>query len=199
MTLMSKGERCWRNGERVNGDPFTVLEKLLRSRKGIRPEGVPLCYGGVVGYFGYECNHYIERLPRHSNDDLGIPDAYLMFFDETIVVDNFRDEILLIATGDDYSHCFFKIEQLHERLRTVHPRPERVGVTPVTTFLPEYHSNFTKAGFIDAVECAKEYISAGDTYQINLSQRLSVPVTRSPIEIYARLSAINDAHFASFF
>jgi para-aminobenzoate synthetase component 1 len=199
MTFKGKGKQYWIDGVSETGDPIQKLSELLNQWRGIRLEGLPLCYGGALGYFSYECNHYFERLPVHPNDDINIPDVYFLFFDKLIIFDHIEEEIFLIATGDNYAVCADKVETLRTIIAT-DPKDNRLtqfDFSPNLTNQPE--SNFDLQSYIRAIQKIKAYIHSGDTYQVNLSQRFQLPINRAPFDIYRRLCKINPVHFASFF
>lgn len=149
---------------RCEDDPFEALRRLLR-------ESPPPRDGGIAGYFGYDLNKQIERLPDTANDDLGVPDLYLAFYEEIT-----RYDCRLTSPRSD-------------------GRPGTAGAAPPFQALG---STFTREGYRDAVERALEYIRAGDIYQVNLSQRFHAPLPCEPFDLYLRLREVNPAPFAAF-
>ena len=198
LTFKAKGETYWIDDESYSGNPIEALRELQKNWNGVRPPGCPLFCGGAIGYFGYESNHYFEVLPRHSNDDLNIPDLYFLFVDSFYVVDHLENELLMIAVGNDFDDCSKRIQDLKKLPLVPRDRQPPDGDKSLA-FVPKYESNFTKADYIRAVEQTKEYIRAGDTYQANLSQRLKVNVDLPPLQLYQDLSSVNPVHFASYF
>ncbi|WP_257454377.1 anthranilate synthase component I family protein [Archangium lipolyticum] len=201
LTFRAKGGRCEINGEPQPGEPLTTLRGLLRRFRGVRLPGMPLFCGGAVGFFAYEAAHHFESLPRHGNDDLGLPDIALDFVDTFVAVDHQESRALVVATGDDHEDCLRRLEELERVVRAVASTtpPARAwhledGQTPDVP----WRSNFTQEGYQRAVERVQEYIRAGDTYQVNLSQRLEVEPRLPALELYEALSAISPVHFASY-
>ncbi len=200
LTFRAKGPRCQVNGEPLEQEPLEVLRALLRRWRGLRLPGMPLFCGGAVGYFAYEANHYFEQLPRHPRDELAIPDISLDFVDTFVAVDHLERCVLVVATGDDFDDCTRRADELEHLVRQVAsagPSPAPVPPAPEAPNVP-FRSNFSQEDYLRTVERVQEYIRSGDTYQLNLSQRLEVEPRLSALEVYELLSAINPVHFASF-
>ncbi|MBJ6765510.1 anthranilate synthase component I family protein [Myxococcaceae bacterium JPH2] len=198
LRFTAKGARCHIDGVEQPGSPLDVLGALLRRWSAPRLPGMPLFCGGAVGVFSYEANHYFERLPRHPGDDLGLPDIALHFVDTFLVVDHVEGAVLAVATGNDHDDCMRRLDELEHLARqaepTSAPPPPLANTPPVA-----WRSNFTQADYLRAVERVREYILAGDTYQVNLSQRLEVDFPGEPLALYDCLSATSPVHFASYF
>ncbi|QSQ19585.1 anthranilate synthase component I family protein [Pyxidicoccus parkwayensis] len=197
LRFTAKGGQCFLDGEPQPGAPLDVLRGLLRRWRGVRLPGLPLFSGGAMGFFSYEASHYFESLPRHSNDDLKLPDIALSFVDTFLAVDHQEGQLLAVATGSDWEDCARRLDALEACVLKAVPTPP-----PAPPSLPaptvEYRSNFSQPAYLDAVERVREYIRAGDTYQVNLSQRLEVDFTGEPLALYETLSATNPVHFASY-
>lgn len=199
LTFTAKGPECRVNGEPQPGAPLDVLRGLLRRWRGVRLPGLPLFCGGAVGFFGYEANHYFESLPRHPNDDLGLPDVVLHFVDTFLAVDHLEGVLLLVATGADFDACARRLDALESRVQRATPTRAPVPPAMEAPTVP-FRSNYaTQEDYLRAVERVQEYIRAGDTYQVNLSQRLEVEYAGSALALYEMLSALNPVHFASYF
>ncbi|MBI4301563.1 MAG: aminodeoxychorismate synthase component I [Chloroflexi bacterium] len=182
--------------ERLVGNPFLVLRELM-SRYSLEPEGpapVPFL-GGAVGYLSYDLASFIERLPSTAVDDLQLPECYFAFYDTVLAYDNQMDKtyIVTIEQRDGRAKC--RIEELKLRLASLPPSTAPVANTNLNG---ELTSNFTHQGYLKAVEAAKEYIKAGDIFEVNLSQRLETPLLLPPYELYRRLRRINPAPFACY-
>jgi len=201
LSFRAKGPRCEVNGEPHPGEPLATLRALLKRWRAPRLPGMPLFCGGAVGFFAYEAAHYFESLPRHANDDLGLPDIALDFVDTFVAVDHLEGGTLVVATGSDYDDCTRRVEALTRVVLDVAGTPPSAptwrladGQTPDVA----WRSSFTQEGYQHAVERVQEYIRAGDTYQVNLSQRLEVEPRLSALELYEALSTLNPVHFASY-
>ncbi|HEX8821946.1 MAG TPA: anthranilate synthase component I family protein [Archangium sp.] len=201
LSFRAKGSRCEVNGEPQPGEPLSTLRALLKRWRGLRLPGMPLFCGGAVGFFAYEAAHYFESLPRHPNDDLGLPDIALDFVDTFVAVDHQEGGALVVATGSDYDDCTRRVEALTRVVLDVAGTPPSApawhladGQTPDVA----WRSSFTQEDYLRAVERVQEYIRAGDTYQVNLSQRLEVEPRLPALALYEALSALNPVHFASY-
>ena len=180
---------------RLEGNPFRVLRDLLSRYRLERPAGAPPLLAGAVGYFGYDLRHFVERVPAQAVDDVPIPDCHLGFYDTLLAVDHVERRAWVVAADFDGSRD--RAAERLRRFREVLGRPvEDPVLTPVAR--PELVSNFTRPGYLAAIRRAKEYIAAGDIYQVNLSQRFATP-TPSAYDLYRRLREINPAPFAAYF
>jgi anthranilate synthase component 1 len=184
-------------------DPFAEVEALRASHSVPKLEGLPGFTGGLVGWFGFECIGYIE--PRLAGgdkpDELDTPDILLMLSEELAVFDNLKGRLYLIVHADPredgaWENAQSRLDALTAKLRQPGSYP-----APITRdVLDESHfvSGFTHDGFIAAVEKSKEYIRAGDIFQVVLSQRLSVPFSARPVDVYRALRALNPSPYMYF-
>jgi len=184
-------------------DPFAEVEALRAAYSVPRLEGLPGFTGGLVGWFGFECIGYIEpRLATGDKpDELGTPDILLMLSEEIAVFDNLKGRLYLIVHADPREDGAW--EQAQARLDALTAKLRQPGSypAPITRdVLDESHfvSGFTHDGFIAAVEKSKEYIRAGDIFQVVLSQRLSVPFNARPVDVYRALRALNPSPYMYF-
>ncbi len=184
-------------------DPFAEVEALRAAYAVPKLDGLPGFTGGLVGWFGFECIGYIEpRLATGDKpDELGTPDILLMLSEEVAVFDNLKGRLYLIVHADPrepdaWDAAQARLDALSHKLRQPGSYP-----TPITRdVLDESHfvSGFTHDGFIAAVEQSKEYIRAGDIFQVVLSQRLSVPFNARPVDVYRALRALNPSPYMYF-
>lgn len=184
-------------------DPFAEVEALRAAYAVPKLDGLPGFTGGLVGWFGFECIGYIEpRLATGDKpDELGTPDILLMLSEEVAVFDNLKGRLYLIVHADPreadaWAQAQARLDVLTTKLRQPGSYP-----TPITRdVLDESHfvSGFTHDGFIAAVEQSKEYIRAGDIFQVVLSQRLSVPFNARPVDVYRALRALNPSPYMYF-
>ncbi len=181
-------------------DPLAWIEAFQARYKVAEVEGLPRFNGGLVGYFGYDTIRYIEpKLARcNKPDPLNNPDIVLMVSDEIIVFDNLRGKLFMVvhadpAQPDALDQAEARLNQLDELLhraapRYVHPAASRVNEG-------DFVSGFTQDGFESAVARCKDYIVDGDVMQVVLSQRLSIPVTSRPLDIYRALRSLNPSPY----
>ncbi|WP_296279457.1 anthranilate synthase component I [Pseudoxanthomonas sp.] len=195
------------HGQRVEtrevADPFAEVEALRAAYAVPKLEGLPGFTGGLVGWFGFECIGYIEpRLATGAKpDELDTPDILLMLSEEVAVFDNLKGRLYLIVHADPREADAW--EQAQARLDALTAKLRQPGSypTPIARdVLDESHfvSGFTHDGFIAAVEQSKEYIRAGDIFQVVLSQRLSVPFNARPVDVYRALRALNPSPYMYF-
>jgi anthranilate synthase component 1 len=204
--IVSRGKNIeiTENGKlrRVEGDIFNLCKGLLSSHKPARIPGLPPFTAGAVGFFAYDVVRQIERLPETTKDDLGLPDACLMFFHEVLAFDHIRKEMLLIVTADvtqqkpdrAYSDALKRLDRLEKRLSAPFPKIRQKRVAGKLTL----ESQTRKKDFLKAVETAKEYIAAGDVFQVVLSQRFDVEPGVDPFSIYRALRIVNPSPYLYF-
>jgi para-aminobenzoate synthetase component 1 len=157
-----------------------------------------------VGYFSYDLCHFIERLPAAAVDDLHLPDCYLAFYDAVVAFDHREGKSYLIATGFPelaegrrQRRAAEKMQELKSRVLNFTP-PSEAGVKAAGGNVL-LKSNFSHEAYLAAVATAREYICAGDIFQVNLSQRFEADLSISSYELNNRLRKINPAPFASYF
>ncbi|MBN1354308.1 MAG: aminodeoxychorismate synthase component I [Candidatus Omnitrophica bacterium] len=196
----------------LTGNPFSILKRLLGEFKMERPGNLPFSFiGGGVGYFSYDLKNFTERLPDISTDDIGVPDCVMCFYDTVLAFDHAKEDFFIISSGFPEKGAKrlyrqkVRLESLKNRIRALGSlstdfpawKPvltKKCGLTG--SIIPQ--SNFTKKSYIKTVERAKEYIKAGDIYQVNLSQRFKFNLDMEAFDLYKILRTINPAPFASF-
>jgi len=154
----------------------------------------------------YDLNRFIERLPSLSTDDLQVPDCLLGFYDRALIFDHVKERLVVASTGlpelnprAAHRRATWRGQELIRQLRRLEDGRRRWG-SPAQRERPQsgLEVTFTKEGYLDAVRKAKEYIAAGDIYQVNLSQRFSTRFDEDPFPLYRRLHRINPAPFGCF-
>lgn len=186
----------------VRGNPFDIVGRFL-GRYALEPKPSPVPFvGGAVGYFAYDLCHFIERLPATTVDDLQLPECYLAFYDALIAFDHLEERAFVVSTGfpetDEPRRRLRAGERLAEMKEALAERPVP-GVSPGGDRSMQLRCNFTHEEYVQAVAAAREYICAGDIFQVNLSQRFDADLPISPYELYRRLREINPAPFAAYF
>jgi len=208
LVLRSRGDRVSliRDGvEEVRSDnPFYVLGELLEvySLDGSQVD-LPFI-GGAVGYFSYDLCHFIERLPSTAVDDLNLPECYLAFYDAMVAFDHLEGKVYLVATGFPElgesrrrRRMKAKLKELESQVLNCPPLSTDVVASVGENMVLK--SNFSHEGYLQAVATAREYICAGDIFEVNLSQRFEADLNMAPYELYKRLRKINPAPFANYF
>jgi anthranilate synthase component 1 len=184
---------------RPHDDPYrAVADELARYRLAELPDLPPFA-GGAVGLFGYDLVRSFEPSVGEPNpDDVGIPDLALMVSDVLLAFDHFTHEVTVLANvfaegGDldaSYAEAVAAIVDVRERLSAPVPRTRAGRREP-----PQFESNMGADGFAEAVERCKEYIRAGDAYQVVPSQRWSAELPVEAFSIYRGLRAINPSPY----
>lgn len=194
-----------KNGEQMetirHENPLVWIEQYMERYKVPDIAGLPRFNGGLVGYFGYETIAYLEPRLRSNGkpDPLGNPDIVLMVSEEMIVFDNLSGKMLLLIHADPeeeqaYDRAHARLDELAVKLREGQTRPGK-HVRPRKVDEADFISGFTRQGFEQAVLKAKEYITDGDIMQVVLSQRLSIPYTASPLNLYRALRCLNPSPY----
>jgi anthranilate synthase component 1 len=186
----------------LTGDVFVLLREALEGQTPARIAGLPPFTAGAVGFLAYDVVRQIERLPEDTTDDLGLPDACLMFFDEVLAFDHVKKEILLVVTADvrrhkpqaAYADAVKRLDRMERRL--AQPLP-KLSARRVSGKL-RAASRTNKAAFLKAVKQAKEYIAAGDIFQVVLSQRLDIEPGVDPFSVYRALRIVNPSPYMYF-
>ena len=195
---MTEGKRA----TRIEGDIFAVLRDALGGHKPARIPGLPPFTAGAVGFFAYDAVRQIERLPELAKDELDVPDACLLFFDEVLAFDHVRKQIWIVVTADvtlrspdeAYQDAVRRLGRLEKRLAQplpLLPRPKAARPVKVTR-------RTAKRDFIQAVDRTKEYIAAGDIFQAVLSQRLDVQAGMDTFQVYRSLRTVNPSPYMYF-
>jgi para-aminobenzoate synthetase component 1 len=190
--LIAKEDRVveWRAGRRRErrGDPLEVLREALAEHAVDRQDSEYPFAGGAVGFLGYDLGGHIERLPRAAKDDRGFPDLVLAFHDRTIVIDRAANLASKVTVGT--ATPAISQEDWEEHFA---PTPRLAPWTAGQAV----ESNFTRERYLEAVARAREYIVAGDIYQVNLSQRFHTRTSLEPLDIYHRLRRASPAPYSA--
>ena len=180
-----KGRRLFWEDQEIEGDPFSFLKEIYRRNS--LPSSSPLPFmGGLVGYFSYDLGFLIEEIPPFARDDLNLPDCMVGLYDKGIVWDHLSQEAWLVYEREEDK------EFLWEKLKTSTP-----AFSPHSK-VEGWEGNFSRENYIQAIIRAKEYIRAGDIYQVNLSQRFSFRVSLSPLLYFFLLTRLNPSFFSAY-
>jgi len=198
-----------RDGETVErfscDDPLDFVEIFKARYRAPELEGLPSFNGGLVGYFGYDCVRYVEpRLQASTPEDLiGTPDILLMVSDEVLVFDNLGGKLVLVVHAnpdidDAYNLAVARLDELESRLHTVVPETAPMSLASSEAREADFTSSFGQQKFEQAVDDVKNYILAGDAMQVVLSQRLSIPFSAEPLNLYRALRSLNPSPYMYF-
>ncbi|WP_088239538.1 anthranilate synthase component I [Calothrix rhizosoleniae] len=214
--LSAKGDcttQTYRNGSQAifKGNPFTILSNCLAPYKPVKLPELPSGIGGLFGFWGYELINWIEpRVPIHATNDSDIPDGLWMQADQLMIFDQVKRKIWAIAYADLRNNVDLKVayQQVCDRVSDMVSKlslplpPEKTILSwkpPVNNKTETYQSNFTREQFCARVNKAKEYIKAGDIFQVVISQQLSTEFTDDPFTLYRSLRQINPSPYMSYF
>jgi len=191
----------------VSGNPFDVVNNLLRIYHLDYPSPPVPFIGGAVGYFSYDLCHVIERLPATTVDDLQLPECYLGFYDLVVAFDNLQGKTYIISNGfpelgesERIGRASQRLDEVKERLANVSGYSREAPLIPKSspTEQATLKGGFTHQEYVNAVEKARQYIIAGDIFEVNLSQRFETELSFTPYELYRYLRQINPAPFACY-
>lgn len=179
------------------GNPIAELRGLLAKYRSQRVEGFPRFTGGAVGYVSYDAVRLIERIPNTVEDDLLMDDVLLMFFDSVLAFDNVTHKVHVMVNvhtaGDlaaNYAEAVERIDALIETLA----RPVDATMKPGTSSCM-VTSNTSKEAYMDIVARCREYIVAGDIFQVVPSQRFAIEVSVDALDIYRTLRTVNPSPY----
>jgi len=185
-------------------DPLMVLKEEMVAHSPVTLPELPPFAGGAVGYLSYDMVRYFEQLPDSAADEMHIPDAALMFADTLVVFDHVRHRLLVVSSADlkdgdlrdAYRRATARIDEIVARLRA--PLPELSPVVEGDGTNGDFVSNVTQPEYEERVKKAKEYITAGDIFQVVPSQRLTRQTVAHPFSIYRALRGLNPSPYMVF-
>ena len=195
-----------RNGDREqidNTDPLKVLDSCIARYQSVHLPGLPRFLGGAVGYAAYDVVRYTEHLPNIPHDDRQLPDLTFAFYDSMVVFDHIRKVIFAVsladtAQGDPEESRARAEERLDVLCRQLAFTGEDVQLTDIDlTVEPtlSVQSNFSEEEFCNAVNRCREYIRAGDIFQVVISQRLECDSPAQALDVYRSLRMVNPSPF----
>lgn len=194
LVFAARGNRWTLRGrdseEHGTGDAFAKLQELLARYSSEAGTDTPFPLGGAFGYFGYDLKNQVETLPHRTVEDVGLPDGWFGFYDWLYVFDHVAEHVYRVGICPEGNVG-----------GTSARRPSGHGVRrteAAPTFSHALTSNFTRREYEAAIRRAKDYIAAGDMYQVNLSQRFHARTPVAPVDLYLALRETNAAPFAAY-
>jgi anthranilate synthase component I len=190
----------------LDGDPLTTLRALLAESRIDLPEGLPGAAAGLFGYLGYDMIRLVENLPNMNPDPLDLPDAVLLRPSVMAVLDGVKGDVILVAPAwvnpgltakAAYAQAAERVMDAQRALDRAIPQESRALGTPRLPGEPV--SNFTHEGYLAAVEKAKDYIRAGDIFQVVPAQRWTLDFHEPPFALYRSLRRTNPSPFMFYF
>ncbi len=191
---------------RAPGDPLEILRAKLAALRPVAIEGTPLprFLGGAVGLVSYDWVRFVERVPDGNPDECGMPDLWFVLPETIVVVDNVRKTAAIVRhvavdadtdLGRAYREAIAAVEEVVARLRE--PLPAEPRSAPVRAPM-DVRRSVSREAFHESVKRAKEYIEAGDIFQVVLSQQFRIPLQVDPFTIYRHLRVINPSPYLFF-
>ncbi|MBA3071889.1 MAG: anthranilate synthase component I [Nitrospirae bacterium] len=184
-------------------DPVDVLKKEIALYKPVGVPGLPRFSGGLVGYMGYDMVRFFERVPDSKKSGIDLPDMFFMLADTMLIFDNLKQKIKIVSNvhidgkspANAYKEAVEKIEGIVEKLKSSKLKVKSSKGKKQKTS-SKYTSSFkTKEAFEEAVLKSKEYIAAGDIFQVVLSQRFERKSDVQPFDVYRALRVINPSPY----
>ena len=187
----------------VEPEPFRYLQGLLDAQTSPKIEEYPYFTGGFIGYFAYDAVRYTEKkLTRVPDDDIGMPDLHLFGYDTLVAFDHLNSNAIVIVNirrdadiEEQYRAAEVTAAQVAAKIDSCHCRGQFRDDEPAVRVT----SNVTREEYMGMVQKAKEYITAGDIFQVVLSQRFEVQNPPDSFEVYRRLRATNPSPYLYYF
>ena len=187
-----------------NGDPLITMKQILSRYSPVPNAVIPGFTGGLVGYLGYDAVRFFERVPLSSKEGLGLSDAVFLLVRCLVIFDHVKHQLMVVANAyieDDvrsaYAAATATIDALIDRLQS--PLTEQPVLASGALSSEDWQANLSRAAFEERVNKAKEYIRAGDIFQVVLSQCLSRNCALDPFTIYRSLRMLNPSPYMFFF
>lgn len=192
--------------EVVKQSVFEVAKKLLHEHQPANIAGIPPFSAGAVGYFAYDAVRQLEKIGDRAHDDLSLPDSELMFFDRVLAFDHLRHQIHIIAAADvsresprrAYDHATRDIAAIERKLAAGLSAALWKRSRPSSKAELKIHAQTRREDFLRGVKRCKEYIAAGDIFQVVLSQRLDFIPGVAPFDLYRSLRQVNPSPYLYF-
>ncbi len=190
----------------TQSNPLDFLRNRLARYSPVRVPGLPPLVAGAVGYFAYDTVRVFERIPDNARDDLRMDDAVMMFYLRLVIFDHVRHRVWIVrnvhtegggSLRAKYRAAVEEIRETHRQLSTPsdsnHAKRESKRKAPLRVT-----SNMTRAQYLAAVRKSKEYVRAGDIFQVVISQRFAARTDADPFEIYRALRVLNPSPYMYF-
>lgn len=192
----------------VVGNPFDILESILKRFNPPPSSGLPRFYGGAVGYLGYDLVRWLEKLPSLTRNDLNLPDCFFIFTRIILIFDHIRHSLNIVINtqpGSNPHHTYYQALKQIEEILTKLSQNSLAGALNLTSLQitdgltePLIETNLSRQDFQLKVTRAKEYIRQGDILQVVPSRRFKVPLKIDPFQAYRRLRTINPSPYLYF-
>jgi anthranilate synthase component 1 len=188
----------------VQDNPLDFLRNRVRRYRPVRLPGLPPLVSGAIGYFAYDMVRLFERLPDQTRDDLKMDDAVMMFYLGLVVFDHVRRRVWIVRNvftdgpGSMRTKYNAAVRQIRETRKQLAAPLDEARRNPARRTPLRVTSNFTRPQFLAAVRKSKEYVRAGDVFQVVVSQRFSAKTSADPFDIYRALRVVNPSPYMYF-
>ncbi|HXY62025.1 MAG TPA: anthranilate synthase component I [Nitrospirota bacterium] len=188
-------------------DPLESIKKILSAYRPVPDPALPRFFGGAVGFMGYDVVRFFEDLPNRDKTGLDLPDIFFMITDTLVIFDNITHKIKVVSNAHvegksvtaAYKEATGKIDAIVAKLKRAKSYRTRAATDRKSRNKPPaLVSNFTQPQYEKAVLKAKEYIKAGDIFQVVPSQRFHTTISVEPFEVYRALRLINPSPYMYF-
>lgn len=186
-------------------DALTFVEEFKQRYRAPELPGLPRFTGGLVGYFAYDCVRYVEPHLKATTptDVIGTPDILLSVSDEVLVFDNLAGKLIFVIhanpdVANAYNLATQRLDELEAKLRGPVPSTPNLSLAMNGASEEQFQSNFGEQNFHNAVNKIKDYVLAGDTMQVVVSQRLAIDFTAEPLNLYRALRNLNPSPYMYF-
>jgi anthranilate synthase component 1 len=191
-------------------NPFDELTKMLEEYQAVHLPGLPRFCGGAVGYAGYDVIRYTENLPNAPEDDRQLPDLWFGFYNRMVIFDQINKTVLVVAHArtnpdmlaqsgltlkEEYERACGRVDEITHQLQRQSDDLQMTDIDVTGETDENWESNFSSEEFESSVEQCKEYIRAGDVFQVVISQRLQRETQAGPLDIYRALRVVNPSPF----
>ncbi len=174
-----------------SGTPIEALRRFVNSARAEAPAGIPPMASGAFGYLGYDMIQYVEPVAITKPDVLGVPEALLLVPRVVVIFDHLYQELMLVGREEDGESVDGLLDEVEFRLERLASIPPKDGAPkPV-----EIKSDTSQERYFEIVETCRDYIKAGDIFQVVPSQRFTTPFNRKPISFYRALRRLNPSAF----
>ncbi len=188
-------------------DPLDVYRDFLAPYRPVTDEKLPRFFGGVVGFLSYDMVRFFEKLPSTAEDELNLPESSFLITDTVVVFDNVLQVMLIVCNvyldgtkplEEAYQEGLHKIEKLAKKLKQPCPVFNSKNLREVKLTPSPLTASHSEEVFCALVEKAKEYIRAGDIFQVVVSTRFEGKIKVPPFELYRAIRRINPSPYLYF-
>ncbi|MDD5097982.1 MAG: chorismate-binding protein, partial [Candidatus Omnitrophica bacterium] len=184
-------------------NPLDEIKKIMKDFRSVELAGLPLFYGGLVGYLGYDTVRFFEKIPDKNKDTLKIPDTLFILTDTILIFDRLNHTLKIVNNvilpkqsgilkkREFYQQTIKKIDSIHNQFNrfVIQAKPSKLSDKLLIS------SNLKRPEFVNMVKKGKKYIKKGDVIQVVLSQRFKVKTQRDHFEIYRALRSLNPSPY----